>query len=168
MNRTPSCLDQCNRRALRKLNILLEPNSYNSCTPLQISCNPGPPSQPIAQNQTQNNYNCTSQFLGPAEVDWVGRAGTFRGLPRAIAWIAQRCIAENPLVKVPALSVHSGWSYQGLSVQIMQEKWSRVPAPDSGSSVVIDRLNHARGESKLSPVKPLEVFDLIGATSTGG
>lgn len=33
---------------------------------------------------------------------------------------------------------------------------------------IMDRLNHARGENKLSPVKPCEVFDLVGGTSTGG
>ena len=33
---------------------------------------------------------------------------------------------------------------------------------------IMDRLNHARGQNKLHPVKPCEVFDLIGGTSTGG
>ncbi|KAJ5625973.1 protein kinase subdomain-containing protein [Penicillium lagena] len=33
---------------------------------------------------------------------------------------------------------------------------------------IMDRLNHARGQIKLPPVKPCEVFDLIGGTSTGG
>jgi patatin-like phospholipase/acyl hydrolase len=33
---------------------------------------------------------------------------------------------------------------------------------------IMDRLNHARGEGMLPPVKPCEVFDLIGGTSTGG
>jgi patatin-like phospholipase/acyl hydrolase len=33
---------------------------------------------------------------------------------------------------------------------------------------IMDRLNHERKESKLPPVKPCEVFDLIGGTSTGG
>jgi hypothetical protein len=33
---------------------------------------------------------------------------------------------------------------------------------------IMDRLNHVRGESKLPPVKPCKVFDLIGGTSTGG
>lgn len=33
---------------------------------------------------------------------------------------------------------------------------------------IMDRLNHAREENKLPPVKPCEVFDLIGGTSTGG
>ncbi|CAH0028350.1 unnamed protein product [Clonostachys rhizophaga] len=33
---------------------------------------------------------------------------------------------------------------------------------------IMDRLNHKRGESKLPLVKPCEVFDLIGGTSTGG
>jgi len=33
---------------------------------------------------------------------------------------------------------------------------------------IMDRLNHARGEKNLPPVKPCEVFDLIGGTSTGG
>lgn len=34
---------------------------------------------------------------------------------------------------------------------------------------IMDRLNHARKEAEnLPPVKPCEVFDLIGGTSTGG
>jgi patatin-like phospholipase/acyl hydrolase len=33
---------------------------------------------------------------------------------------------------------------------------------------IMDRLNHALAEAKLPPVKPCEVFDLIGGTSTGG
>jgi patatin-like phospholipase/acyl hydrolase len=33
---------------------------------------------------------------------------------------------------------------------------------------IMDRLNHARAEHKLPAVKPCEVFDLIGGTSTGG
>jgi patatin-like phospholipase/acyl hydrolase len=33
---------------------------------------------------------------------------------------------------------------------------------------VMDRLNHERKTAKLAPVKPCEVFDLIGGTSTGG
>jgi patatin-like phospholipase/acyl hydrolase len=33
---------------------------------------------------------------------------------------------------------------------------------------IIDRLNHERKNSNLPPVKPGEVFDLIGGTSTGG
>ncbi|KAH8748325.1 hypothetical protein BGZ57DRAFT_916040 [Hyaloscypha finlandica] len=33
---------------------------------------------------------------------------------------------------------------------------------------IMDRLNHARAESKLPPVKPCEMFDLVGGTSTGG
>ena len=34
---------------------------------------------------------------------------------------------------------------------------------------VMDRLNHARKKGgNLPPVKPCEVFDLIGGTSTGG
>ena len=33
---------------------------------------------------------------------------------------------------------------------------------------IMDRLNYARGEEALPPVKPCEVFDLIGGTSTGG
>ncbi|GFF61692.1 putative Pfs, NB-ARC and TPR domain protein (JCVI) [Aspergillus udagawae] len=33
---------------------------------------------------------------------------------------------------------------------------------------IMDRLNHVRREHKLPPVKPCEVFDLIGGTSTGG
>lgn len=33
---------------------------------------------------------------------------------------------------------------------------------------IMDRLNHAREQIKLPPVKPYEVFDLIGGTSTGG
>ncbi|CEJ57466.1 Putative Pfs, NB-ARC and TPR domain protein (JCVI) [Penicillium brasilianum] len=33
---------------------------------------------------------------------------------------------------------------------------------------IMDRLNHAREQIKLPPVKPCEVFDLIGGTSTGG
>jgi patatin-like phospholipase/acyl hydrolase len=33
---------------------------------------------------------------------------------------------------------------------------------------IIDRLNHVRGQKKLPRVKPCEVFDLIGGTSTGG
>ncbi|OQD80677.1 hypothetical protein PENANT_c033G02204, partial [Penicillium antarcticum] len=32
----------------------------------------------------------------------------------------------------------------------------------------MDRLNHAREQTQLLPVKPCEVFDLIGGTSTGG
>lgn len=33
---------------------------------------------------------------------------------------------------------------------------------------IMDRLNHERKKSDLLPVKPCEVFDLIGGTSTGG
>jgi patatin-like phospholipase/acyl hydrolase len=33
---------------------------------------------------------------------------------------------------------------------------------------IMDRLNLNRKESKLPSVKPCEVFDLIGGTSTGG
>jgi patatin-like phospholipase/acyl hydrolase len=33
---------------------------------------------------------------------------------------------------------------------------------------IMDRLNYTRHESKLPPMKPCEVFDLIGGTSTGG
>ncbi|KAJ6050923.1 protein kinase subdomain-containing protein [Penicillium canescens] len=33
---------------------------------------------------------------------------------------------------------------------------------------IMDRLNHAREQMKLPPVKPCNVFDLIGGTSTGG
>lgn len=33
---------------------------------------------------------------------------------------------------------------------------------------IMDRLNHERKQSELSPVKPCEIFDLIGGTSTGG
>ena len=34
---------------------------------------------------------------------------------------------------------------------------------------IMDRLNHARKQAgNLPPVKPCEVFDLIGGTSTGG
>ena len=34
--------------------------------------------------------------------------------------------------------------------------------------IIMDRLNHERRKSNLSPTKPCEVFDLIGGTSTGG
>ena len=33
---------------------------------------------------------------------------------------------------------------------------------------IMDRLNHERKTVNLPPVKPCEVFDLIGGTSTGG
>jgi patatin-like phospholipase/acyl hydrolase len=33
---------------------------------------------------------------------------------------------------------------------------------------IMDRLNYERKESNLPPMKPCEVFDLIGGTSTGG
>jgi patatin-like phospholipase/acyl hydrolase len=33
---------------------------------------------------------------------------------------------------------------------------------------IMDRLNGERQKSNLPPVKPCEVFDLIGGTSTGG
>lgn len=33
---------------------------------------------------------------------------------------------------------------------------------------IMDRLNHARAQFELPLVKPCEVFDLIGGTSTGG
>jgi patatin-like phospholipase/acyl hydrolase len=33
---------------------------------------------------------------------------------------------------------------------------------------IMDQLNHALAENKLPPVKPCDVFDLIGGTSTGG
>lgn len=33
---------------------------------------------------------------------------------------------------------------------------------------IMDQLNQERQEQKLKPVKPCEVFDLIGGTSTGG
>ena len=34
--------------------------------------------------------------------------------------------------------------------------------------IIMDRLNHDRRAATLPPVKPCEVFDLIGGTSTGG
>jgi patatin-like phospholipase/acyl hydrolase len=34
--------------------------------------------------------------------------------------------------------------------------------------IIMDRLNHERRAAALPPVKPCEVFDLIGGTSTGG
>ena len=34
--------------------------------------------------------------------------------------------------------------------------------------IIMDRLNHDRRAAALPPVKPCEVFDLIGGTSTGG
>jgi patatin-like phospholipase/acyl hydrolase len=34
--------------------------------------------------------------------------------------------------------------------------------------IIMDRLNHERRVTALPPVKPCEVFDLIGGTSTGG
>jgi patatin-like phospholipase/acyl hydrolase len=35
--------------------------------------------------------------------------------------------------------------------------------------IIMDRLNHERNKTaNLPPVKPCEVFDLIGGTSTGG
>jgi patatin-like phospholipase/acyl hydrolase len=33
---------------------------------------------------------------------------------------------------------------------------------------IMDQLNHARAEIDLPPVRPCDVFDLIGGTSTGG
>ena len=33
---------------------------------------------------------------------------------------------------------------------------------------IMDRLNHERKKKNLAPVKPCDVFDLIGGTSTGG
>lgn len=33
---------------------------------------------------------------------------------------------------------------------------------------IMDRLNHERKTAGLPPMKPCEVFDLIGGTSTGG
>jgi patatin-like phospholipase/acyl hydrolase len=33
---------------------------------------------------------------------------------------------------------------------------------------IMDRLNYERKTANLLPVKPCEVFDLIGGTSTGG
>ncbi len=33
---------------------------------------------------------------------------------------------------------------------------------------IMDRLNHELKNSSLPPVKPCEIFDLIGGTSTGG
>lgn len=33
---------------------------------------------------------------------------------------------------------------------------------------IMDRLNHERKKDNLPPVKPCEVYDLIGGTSTGG
>ena len=33
---------------------------------------------------------------------------------------------------------------------------------------IMDRLNNERKKSNLPPLKPCEVFDLIGGTSTGG
>jgi patatin-like phospholipase/acyl hydrolase len=33
---------------------------------------------------------------------------------------------------------------------------------------IMDRLNNERKTASLPPVKPCEVFDLIGGTSTGG
>jgi len=33
---------------------------------------------------------------------------------------------------------------------------------------IMNRLNHERKQTNLPPVKPCEVFDLIGGTSTGG
>ena len=34
--------------------------------------------------------------------------------------------------------------------------------------IIMDRMNRKRKETRLPPVKPCEVFDLIGGTSTGG
>jgi patatin-like phospholipase/acyl hydrolase len=34
--------------------------------------------------------------------------------------------------------------------------------------IIMDRLNHSRKADALPPVKPCEIFDLIGGTSTGG
>lgn len=34
--------------------------------------------------------------------------------------------------------------------------------------IIMDRLNHARKDDALPPMKPCEIFDLIGGTSTGG
>jgi patatin-like phospholipase/acyl hydrolase len=34
--------------------------------------------------------------------------------------------------------------------------------------IIMDRLNYERKASVLPPVKPHEIFDLIGGTSTGG
>jgi patatin-like phospholipase/acyl hydrolase len=34
--------------------------------------------------------------------------------------------------------------------------------------IIMDRLNHERKATALPPVKPCEIFDLIGGTSTGG
>ena len=34
--------------------------------------------------------------------------------------------------------------------------------------MLMNRLNHERQKSDLPPVKPCEIFDLIGGTSTGG
>lgn len=34
--------------------------------------------------------------------------------------------------------------------------------------VIMDQLNHKRATSGLEPVKPCDIFDLIGGTSTGG
>jgi hypothetical protein len=34
--------------------------------------------------------------------------------------------------------------------------------------IIMDRLNYEREKNNLTPVKPCEVFDLIGGTSTGG
>lgn len=33
---------------------------------------------------------------------------------------------------------------------------------------IMDRLNHSRKQKQLAPVKPCDVFDLTGGTSTGG
>jgi patatin-like phospholipase/acyl hydrolase len=33
---------------------------------------------------------------------------------------------------------------------------------------IMDQLNHVRGQNRLPRVKPCEMFDLIGGTSTGG
>jgi patatin-like phospholipase/acyl hydrolase len=34
--------------------------------------------------------------------------------------------------------------------------------------IIMDRLNQERKATSLLPVKPCEIFDLIGGTSTGG
>lgn len=78
-------------------------------------------------------------------------------MDQAVATSGQKGGEPNPLdTKGLCLLSLDGGGVRGLSTLYVLKK-------------IMDRLNHERKENgDLQPVKPCEVFDLIGGTSTGG
>lgn len=71
--------------------------------------------------------------------------------------LAATGVAEPNPVDTTGLCLLSldGGGVRGLSTLLILER-------------IMARLNHGRQAADLPPVKPCEVFDLIGGTSTGG